>query len=141
MKRLNGWQRIGIIASVIWMLTGPVLTIKADSDEYDRQTGYGLDRCWKTADQAREQRFRSLDARHLPLGDELEAARKAVQDLMDQEYHGCADKVWANNPHPGLANAIAIPLITLGIAWLLVYFLVGLGRWVMAGFKKGGGAA
>src|SRR5262249_8996869 len=100
MKRLNGWQRIGVIASVIWMLTGAVLTIKADSDEYDRQTGYRLDSCWKTADRAKEQRFRSLDAKHLPLGDELEAARKAIQDLMDQEYGGCADKVWANYPHP-----------------------------------------
>ena len=136
MKRLNGWQRIGIIASVIWMLVGAVLTIKANSDEYDRQTGYGLDRCWKTADYAREQRFRTLDEKHLPLGAELDAARKAVQDLMDKEYGGCADKVWVNYPRPGLTNAIAIPLITLGVAWLLVYFLVYLVRWVRAGFRQ-----
>jgi hypothetical protein len=136
MKRLNGWHRIGIIASVIWMLTGAVLTINAESDAYDRQTKYGLDRCWNTADQAREQRFRSLDARHLPLGDELEAARKAIQDLMDKEYDGCAHMVWVNTPRPGLTNVIAFPLITLGIAWLLVYFLVGLGRWVAGGFKQ-----
>jgi hypothetical protein len=56
---------------------------------------------------------------------------------MDKEYDGCAARVWVNYPRPGLTNAIAIPLITLGIAWLLVYFLVGLVRWVRAGFRQG----
>jgi hypothetical protein len=136
MKRLNGWQRIGIIASVVWFIVGAVLTIMANEDEHKRTTDHALDRCWVGADKARDERFRKLDERHLPLGPELEAARKSVQDLMDKEFYGCADKVWVDYPSPGFTNVVAFPLITLGVAWILVYFLVGLGRWVGAGFRQ-----
>jgi hypothetical protein len=132
--RLNGWQRLGIIASVVWMLVGTVLTIIWYENEHQRTTDHALDICWRSADRVREQRFRSLDERHLPLGAELEASRKSIQDAMDQEYGACADRVWVDYPYPGLSKPIAVPLIALGIAWLLVYGLVGLGRWVAAGF-------
>jgi hypothetical protein len=136
MKRLNGWQRLGIIASVIWFFAGAVMTLMANDEDYRKRTGWGLDRCWHQADDAREKRFRDLDARHLTVEDERQAAIKVIQDQMDAEYKLCADVVWVDVPPPGFANVIAVPLITLGIAWLLAYFLVGLGRWVAAGFKK-----
>ncbi len=37
MARLNGWQRIGIIVSVVWILGAGIYTYKWIADNYDRE--------------------------------------------------------------------------------------------------------
>ena len=138
---LSGWKRIGIIASVAWLIGGGILALTTKDDAYRKRTGHALDSCWTQADQTRERNYRSLDARHLPLGDAGDAARNqarnAVESQMDQEYHACADRMWANNPDTSLRDAGIWSLVTLGIGWILVFALIGLVRWVLAGFGKG----
>ena len=141
MRKLNGWQRLGIVASVAWMLFGAVVTINWSDEQHKKTTDWALDVCWKGADKTREERYRNLDAKHLQYSNpELDASRKSIEGMMDREYKACADKVWMDYPFPGLAPLMSkdflwAPII-LGMGWLLCWGTLGLGRWVRAGFRQ-----
>jgi|GEM_PF-4925108 len=48
MKRLNGWQRIGIILSVLWMVGGWFWTRDMVVDELSKAPTQRLaEKCWK----------------------------------------------------------------------------------------------
>jgi len=103
---LNGWQRIGIVASVIWAIGAPIYL-----DSVAQQEAIG-------------------------------AFTHYYQACLDNpiEFEQCLERArWAYNTvtrYPLLsANGAIAALVPVGLAWLLAYALVYLGRWIRAGFK------
>jgi hypothetical protein len=98
---LNGWQRIGIVLSVVWAIgiwwslyVAPI--VKSYSRCENLPALKGFETCWHMVD---------------------------VQRASQLSYMG-------------LVIAVAA-LLPIPIAWLIVYGLIGLVRWIRVGFKRG----
>jgi hypothetical protein len=109
--RLNGWQRIGIVASVIWAIAGPLYLRQLALDSAVEQSGFVHRVC-----------------RNGPTDPAICLARS--EQAFDEAIQGdlMAHVGWG----PWAAKAF-IPVL---VGWLLVYALVYLVRWVRAGFKS-----
>ena len=106
--RLNGWQRIGIVVSVIWAIGAPIYL-----DHVAEQ-------------KATEWWFASYDlCRNNPSNDP-----NACSELASRAY----DTVQRYRFFPDTANVAFVSLVPIVLGWLLAYVLVGLGRWIRAGF-------
>jgi hypothetical protein len=104
--RLNGWQRIGIVASVIWAIGAPIYWDQAAQTEANAKFSFWYNLCRdgnRSSDECNEQ------ARHM-------------SDLVPRYYLGSA-------------NGAFIGLVPIPLGWLLAYALVYLGRWIRAGFR------
>ncbi|MGX4804862.1 hypothetical protein [Bradyrhizobium guangdongense] len=111
--RLNGGQRIGIIASVIWMVVGG-FWIRANI--VDGNVSPIVARMFTCYDRA--------GVKYAPSDDPKRAECERIE----------AAEIGQLSDFRDIAQAIGIAAIVLGVAWILVYFLVGLVRWVSAGF-------
>jgi hypothetical protein len=106
--RLNGWQRIGIVASVIWAIGAPIYLDHAAQQEATEAFGRDYRAC-----------------RDVPSND---------PDQCFQRASGAYDTV---TRYPLLsANAAVAALVPIGLGWLLTYALIALVRWIRAGFKR-----
>jgi len=105
--RLNGWQRIGIVASVIWAISAPIYLDSAAQKDAD-------DRFSRT--------YRSC--RDVPTNDPDQCFQRAAaaHDSVPR-YHFMS------------ANGAFVALAPIPLGWLLAYALVYLVRWIRAGFK------
>lgn len=108
--RLNGWQRIGIIASVVWAIVGAIWEIVELQRLHDARASDAFSSVYRPCrDQPRndpDEYFKQASA-----------ARNAV-------------------PEGSGWNIAAFALIPIPIAWLIAYGLVALGRWVRRGFPR-----
>jgi hypothetical protein len=116
MKRLNGWQRIGVILSVIWLIGGGFLTHAIIKDDLSR------DVAWQDGVVARLSDADQVAVKARDLSKMSDGGLLMVRDSIDNEVN-TRTAVWTLAP--------------LLLAWLLVYALVWLTRWVRAGFKHG----
>ena len=110
--RLNGWQRLGIVASVIWAIAGPFYIV-------DRAEKSALEHFSSTYSICIDAHPTDADPKRCT--DEAKAAYEAWFDPMAKAGYG----YWA-------ARAF-VPLV---VAWLLAYALVYLVRWIALGFRK-----
>jgi hypothetical protein len=103
--RLNGWQRIGIVLSVVWVIGG------------------GL---WGNAIAIRDG------------GATAETEFGLCLDKPNHNYDACS-QTFAKDYAKGVAGhwyaAAFIGLVPIPIAWLLVYGLIALVRWIRRGFQ------
>ena len=116
--RLNGWQRIGVVLSVIWIVAGGLWTrsvLIESQGEFART------------------RYRMCLANHSIQPDGSIPA--------DTDWKRCDrqfDADWKRDvtDHWDGVNGLnaAFTLAPLLVAWLLVYAIVGLVRWIRAGF-------
>lgn len=106
--RLNGWQRIGIVASVVWTIGAPIYMDHAAQQE----AGDAFDLSYRAC-------------RDVPSNDPDECFQRA-------------NRAYNTVPRYPLlsANAAVAALVPVGLGWLLVYALVYLVRWIRAGFAK-----
>jgi hypothetical protein len=104
--RLNGWQRIGIVASVIWAIGGPIyVDYKAEKEAWE----------------AMNQSYRGCMGAYNDDGRCMQEARWA------------SERVPRAFRTP--INWVVTALVPIGLGWLLVYALVYLVRWIRVGFK------
>jgi hypothetical protein len=108
--RLNGWQRIGIVASVVWAIGGPLYLTQRAFDDPLEQSGFVYRVC-----------------RDGPTDPAICSARS--KQALDEAIQ--ADPMAQVGWGPWAAKAF-IPVL---VGWLLVYALVYLVRWIRAGFK------
>ncbi len=106
--RLNGWQRIGIVASVVWAL---------GTGYYQRNEDV------KSATALANLAYALCDYDNSHLGDKRDCSLDFKQSF-DLQIEGS----WAN---VAMVSFVPIPL-----AWLAVYLAIRIWRWVRAGFKK-----
>lgn len=107
--RLNGWQRIGIVASVIWAIGAPIyLDHAAQNDARERfRLSYRL-------------------CRDVASNDPNRCSERASSE---------ADTVQRYRLGFDFANVAFVSLVPIVLGWLIAYVLVGLGRWIQAGFR------
>jgi hypothetical protein len=107
--RLNGWQRIGVVLSVIWVIGGGMLT-------YQIVLGAG-GTC-------------TVDHTRLSEADQLALNAKDYQKMSDAGLltvqRACNEEIYF--------RSLVWTLIPIAVGWLLVYGLVGVVRWIRAGF-------
>jgi hypothetical protein len=94
--RLNGWQRIGIVLSVVWILVGAL---------------WGW--MFATAD------YRSCV---------VMASSVETLDFCNRYHRWVFDTAWV--------YSLLVALVPIPIAWLLVYGVSYLVRWIKSGFKQ-----
>jgi hypothetical protein len=112
--RLNGWQRIGIVASVCWFIGGGLWISGLVMD----QETYAV----------REKYRRCLDARSIQPDGTIP---------QDTDWGPCVrafDRDWGPAVAGHWTDTILFTLLPIPIVWLIVYGLVGLARWIKAGF-------
>ena len=116
MNRLNGWQRIGALLSVLWCLVIAGFTATA---YYKYSQERSLDAASQAAiDQCREGQPKGL-------------SRKEVEKACGislSEFMGKAEK-------PSVLAFVALMGLPIAAGWLLVYIVVWATKWVRAGFK------
>src|SRR6266446_7650316 len=113
--RLNGWQRIGLVLSIAWVLAGGFWGNKIALDEAGARISSQLDHC--------------VAQNKLRYGE---------YGPYDQVWTPCWNEFRANfmrNAEGHWVGAALFALVPLPIAWLLAYALLYLVRWIRAGFK------
>ena len=120
--RLNGWQRIGIVASVAWAIYGVHLS---DNDLQQRQASarfeFGL--CVDRAEQRARSAVLQLNAKET-----LASDRKVCDSLEGAEYKASGD----DQP----AYFILYSLAPIPLGWLGAYGLIALFHWIRRGFQS-----
>lgn len=126
MSRLNGWQRLGIIASILWFFVGEYVGAEQAIHESEAIFELKAKHCWYDY---------SKDAKLIVGSPAYEAAfaagfaaEKACLLQVQSEWSKLAVAPWKIGLISGLAP---IPF-----AWLAVYGFVAVFRWVRAGFKQ-----
>jgi hypothetical protein len=107
--RLNGWQRIGLVASVIWAVGAPIYMDQAAQREASDRFSESYERC-----------------RDIPTNDP-ERCFKQASDWS----HTVPRYTLRGDPQ----NVAIVSLVPIVFGWLLAYALVYLVRWIRAGFK------
>jgi hypothetical protein len=106
--RLNGWQRIGLVASVIWAIGAPIYLDNAADRNADETFYLVYDSC-----------------RDVPSNDPNQCFQRASR------AHDNVPRYTFNS-----ANGALTALVPIGLGWLVAYALVYLVRWIGAGFAK-----
>jgi hypothetical protein len=106
--RLNGWQRIGIVASVIWAIGAPIYLDRAANQEAIKAFSRSYGAC-----------------REVPSNDPEQCYQRGRQSF---------DAV-PRYPLLSVNGAVAA-LLPVGLGWLFAYALVYLSRWIRAGSAK-----
>ncbi len=104
--RLNGWQRIGIVLSVIWAVTGCGIGSYEANDNIITFAS-GLDHMCR-------------------------AANRPIREC-DAEF--TANYRIAAEANPVLLNWAIFGFAPIPLAWLIVYAFIGLWRWIRRGFN------
>ena len=117
---MGGWTRIGIVLSVIWAVGGGLWAHQLAADDVMRRTGLQLDAC-----------VSKNKALLHSKGDDSEP--------YDRIWTPC----WAEHSKNYVANIEGfwwfvgiMGLVPIPVAWLIVYGLVGIWRWIRSGFSN-----
>jgi len=107
-KKLNGWQRIGILASVIWMLGAYVYTFSSTQNDDIKMNVLVDESC--------------LAAR--PPGASMKPCDDAMHAQVMRDLPG--ERKWA----------AVVALVPIPFAWGFCYLAVFLVRWIKRGFAR-----
>ena len=114
MAKLNGWQRIGIIASVVWILGGGMGTYFSELDSASRFIASDHVSCdaslWGETGDARDKGYKECN-----------------------QQAGDAFAVALSNAR---LEAALVALIPVPLGWGVAYLSLSLVRWVRRGFKS-----
>ncbi|MGA8086709.1 MAG: hypothetical protein WCA10_05335 [Terracidiphilus sp.] len=122
LKRLNGWQRIGVVASVVWALYGLYL----------------VDYSYEEAKEAAKGEYRDC----IQLADPSSGAARPSKGMKLSDIQHCVDAEGARNDaarDDAYGEFIEISVLPIPLGWLAVYGLVVLFRWIRAGFSAKNG--
>lgn len=150
MARLSGWKRIGIIASVVWILGGGIYSYKAVQNYEWKQYSAQYDLLWDYAwHEARDKSVLDTSGPRFPapseelLHDVAEAEeylRRAAPEppvvcdackLLKQQYY-------ANHTRIALKRSAPVAFIPVPVGWGLAYLILFLVNWVKRGFISPG---
>lgn len=106
--RLNGWHRIGIVLSILWMIGGAVYERNNQREFAGKIAQFDYSNC--------------LDKQPAPGRD----CSKVIRESLEK---------W-NKPDWGGVIYVAFAPIVAG--WIVVYLFVGIFRWIRTGFRPEG---
>ena len=117
---MGGWTRIGFVLSIVWALAGGLWGNNLALDDAARHTSAQLDVCVSK----NKALFHSR-------GDDSEPYDKIWKPCwaeFDRNFMANADGHWW--------AAVIVGLVPIPIAWLIVYALVSIWRWIRRGFDN-----
>jgi hypothetical protein len=130
MPKLSGWQRIGIVVSVIWFV-GFAGYVWIDSNRHSDDFHISqLKLCGDIWDTEMERAFQSKN--------DADKDRKLA--AAHEKHKQCKDDATALFFRSAEGNREAIPLLlaidlgTVVAGWLIVWFLVSVAKWIRRGF-------
>ena len=118
--RLNGWQRLGIVASFVWFLAGGFWGNNMALNEASKLTSLQLDSC------VASNRYRL----HL---------KPDESGPYDQIWTPCWEQLGKNyldNVKGHWWAALVVGLGPIPFAWLIAWALVAIYRWIKRGFDS-----
>ena len=113
--KLNGWKRIGIVASVVWIIGAYIYTFRMEVDETVRISNSLDQDCLSSGTDFPGETVAQVEAR-------LEVCEKRLDDFMAKA--NSSDEVYA-----ALAAVVPVPL-----GWGFVFLILFLVRWIKRGF-------
>ena len=128
--KARGWQRIGIILSVIWFVGfGGFLWTKS-VDEIIAPYRYELESCHRVLDMDNDrlQYITDPDQRDKKLNDNFAKLHKCEADAKQQWESTRPDD------RQVVAGVVAVDIVSIILGWLIVWGCVALVRWVRRGF-------
>lgn len=108
---LNGWQRIGIVLSIIWFFGAGITQRVSDVNEAEFHADLSSKICYDSY-------------RHSLPGTELEECNRKYQDSYD---------IWING---SWGNSIFMAIVPIPIFWGIIILLIRVYRWIKKGFAK-----
>jgi hypothetical protein len=114
--RLSGWQRIGIVASILWFVVGCFIGNEFAFDDASTRTRLSFDNC-VAGNKRRFGEYGPYDKVWTPCWNQYSS-----QFMKNAEGHWLV--------------ALAVAVIPLPIAWLLGWLLIATARWIARGFSN-----
>lgn len=114
LRRLNGWQRIGIIASFVWIAGAYIYLYNSGLDLQRRALGQQLLFCESAGDNRPETEAQAI-----------------FRDCQSKFF----DSMLAAESHARL-KAAELVLVPVPLGWGVAYLLIFLVRWVKRGFNS-----
>ncbi len=105
---MNGWKRIGIILSVVWILGAGYWQRRDDMQTAGRMASWSMEVCQKGLAAKNSYDFSSCDGKFYEM------------------FEVFSKHSWG--------NVAILALAPIPILWLVAYLVVGLVRWVRRGF-------
>jgi hypothetical protein len=135
MMKINGWKRIGIIASVIWVIGAWVTAVIVLGDQDLKRHAFYYGECAKIRDEMDQsarvecERKAGLSDTATAFNDCMEAYRQKHRDTcgtptQDIEREGSEEREMAT----------FLAFVPVPFAWGFVYLVIFLVRWVKRGF-------
>lgn len=114
LNTLNGWERIGVILSVLWFFYGGLNTTRYYADLAFDKSSASYEICKAPInDYSDEKGFKKLD--------------QCSKDR-DKNYAMWLDGTWL--------TALIVAILPIPIVWYLISILIKLYKWTSAGFQK-----
>ena len=124
-KQLNGWQRIGVVLSVLWAIGGSFwgYTIGYhESGDSDRD----FQVCWDGAQNWYQNQYQIQGTPRYKASDLIRDQGKCRT-----EY----DKVKKDATSTGTLYAALLAVLPIPLGWLAIYKFIALLRWIREGFE------
>jgi hypothetical protein len=115
-EKLNGWQRIGVVLSVVWAIGG---------------VGWGFNIAYIDVEQNYSQCRAGANALYIHTANETSEWGKALEQCDLNHVNQNEDAAFYGSVH-----AVFIGLLPIPIGWFAVYKSIALLRWIREGFKK-----
>jgi len=113
---MSGWQRVGIVASILWFFAGGFIGNKLAIDDAGTRTSLWFDGCVA----ANKRQFGAYGP--------YEKVWTPCWNEHTSHFMKNAEGHWL--------FALAVALIPLPIAWLIGWLLIATTRWVARGFAR-----
>jgi hypothetical protein len=132
--KLNGWERIGIIASVAWVVGAGVCTLNVLNDAYLKRNAFYYSECAAIRDEGNyNARVRCAN------GDGSISFNECLDAYKQQHPDICSNRAQENIPSEvsnERAGAAFVAFVPLPFAWGFLYLVLFLVRWIKRGFQE-----
>ena len=110
--KLNGWQRIGVVLSIVWIIGAGIYQRHADIQRASDSAGFAFRIC--------------SDNEQLKPEIDLDRCTKEIENSY---------KIWMVGSWGNVAFFAFVPML---LGWVAAYVLIRVWRWVKTGFKTKG---
>ena len=142
--KIKGWQRMGIIASVIWILGAGLYTLSRLSDKDIKTAGFFYSQCASTRDESNQvHRLECEKKSERAFAVNMTAVFSKCMAPYDKEFWQTDAKCtkesedYAVNAIP--SERLGAAIVAFGpvpVAWGGAYLVIFLTRWVKRGFES-----
>jgi hypothetical protein len=137
--KINGWKRIGVIGSCVWMVGAGLHTLKVTSAADLEIAAFIYRQCADIRDRTNQSQreYCGHQGAIAPMIDSSTVFNKCMEEFEAKHPDTCSARstdyvvgAWRGE----WIEAIVVALVPVPLAWGLVYLIIFLVRWVKRGF-------